>query len=91
MGFDLNGYRIQYNDRNNRRKTSMTKWSWEPGRPALKTKQQVEQSTPEGNFRKLTTPTLLHKPSKHVISNLNYGQRRTFVITTGVELFRSPG
>lgn len=80
MGFDLNGYRIQYNDRNNRRKTSMTKWSWEP-----------EQSTPEGNFRKLTTPTLLHKPSKHVISNLNYGQRRTFVITTGVELFRSPG
>ena len=27
-GFDLNGYRIHYNDRNNRRKTSMTKWGW---------------------------------------------------------------
>ena len=30
MGFDLNGYKIHYNDRNNRRKTSMTKWGWEP-------------------------------------------------------------
>ena len=88
MGFGLNGYKIHYNDRNNRRKTSMTKWGWEP---ALKKKQQVQQSTPEENLRTLTTPTLLHKPSKHVFSDLNYGQRRTFVITTGVELFRSPG
>ena len=35
MGFDLNGYKIQYNGRNNRRKTSMTKRGWEPGRPSL--------------------------------------------------------
>lgn len=38
MRFDLNGYRIHYNDRNNRRKRHMTKWGWEPERPAHKKK-----------------------------------------------------
>lgn len=47
MRFDLIGYRIHYNDRNNRRKTSMTKWSWEPGRPALKKSNRLSKVHPK--------------------------------------------
>ena len=49
MGFDLNGYRIHYNDRNDRRKTSMTKWGWEPGRPALKKSSRLSKVHPKGS------------------------------------------
>lgn len=44
MGFDLNGYKIHYNDRNNRRKTSMTKWGWEP---ALKKSNRFNKAHPK--------------------------------------------
>jgi len=39
----------------------------------------------------LTSPALLYKSSKDVLSNLYYGQRRTFGVTIGVEFFKTPG